>query len=87
MSLALGRDEDGRHWVRFPPDHVLEELAVLLGAELVHHDAPFDPESGAYAQAGREHSHSNSHAHSHSHSHDHDHDHNHSEHDGHNHAH
>ena len=89
VSLALGSDEDGRHWVRFPPDHVLEELAVLLGAELVHHDAPFDPESGAYAQAGREHSHSNSHAHSHSHSysHDHDHDHDHSEHDGHNHAH
>ena len=83
VSLALGSDEDGRYWVRFPPDHVLEELAVLLGAELVHHDAPFDPESGAYAQAGREHSHSNSHAHSHSHSHDHDH----SEHDGHNHAH
>lgn len=85
VSLALGSDEDGRHWVRFPPDHVLEELAVLLGADLRHHDAPFDPESGAYAQAGREHSHSNSHAHSHSHSHSHDHDH--SEHDGHNHAH
>lgn len=97
VSLALGSDEDGRHWVRFPPDHVLEELAVLLGAELVHHEAPFDPESGAYAQAGREHSHSHSHdhAHSHSHSHDHDHshsstqhhDHNHSQHDGHIHAH
>lgn len=95
VSLALGSDEDGRHWVRFPPDHVLEELAVLLGAELVHHEAPFDPESGAYAQAGREHSHSHSHDHAHSHSHDHDHshspaqhyDHNHSQHDGHNHAH
>lgn len=95
VSLALGSDEDGRHWVRFPPDHVLEELAALLGAELVHHEAPFDPESGAYAQAGREHSHSHDHAHSHSHDHDHshspaqhrEHDHNHSQHDGHNHAH
>ncbi|WP_372843900.1 urease accessory protein UreE [Psychrobacter sp.] len=95
VSLALGSDEDGRHWVRFPPDHVLEELAVLLGAELVHHEAPFDPESGAYAQAGREHSHSHSHDHAHSQSHDHDHshsstqhhDHNHSQHDGHTHAH
>ena len=75
VSLALGSDEDGRHWVRFPPDHVLEELAVLLGAELIHHDAPFDPESGAYAQAGREKSHSHAHAHSHSNSHDHDHSH------------
>ena len=89
VSLALGSDADGRHWVRFPPDHVLEELAVLLGADLIHHDAPFDPESGAYAQAGREHSHSNSHAHSHSHSHSHDHDHSHSviQHHDHNHDH
>lgn len=71
VSLALGADADGRHWVRFPPDHVLEELAVLLGATLSHHQAPFDPESGAYAQAGREHAHS----HSHSHSHDDDHSH------------
>ncbi len=57
VSLAIGYDADGRHWVRFPPDHVLEELAVLLGAQLTHHEAPFDPESGAYAHAGREHEH------------------------------
>ncbi|RMJ03852.1 Urease accessory protein UreE [Marinobacter litoralis] len=79
VSLAIGADDDGRHWVRFPPDHVLEELAELLGASLSHHEAPFDPESGAYAHAGREH------AHSHAHSHDHDHGHSHS--DGHSHAH
>ncbi len=83
VSLALGNDADGRYWVRFPPDHVLEELAELLGATLVHHQAPFDPESGAYAQAGREHSH----AHNHEHSHNHDNDHGHSHHDGHKHAH
>lgn len=81
VSLAVGADEDGRHWVRFPPDHVLEELAELLGANLVHHQAPFDPESGAYAHAGREqshaHGHSHSHSHSHGHSHEHDHDHEH----------
>lgn len=57
VSLAIGKDADGRHWVRFPPDHVLEELAELLGAELIHHEAPFDPESGAYAHASREHAH------------------------------
>lgn len=96
VSLAIGFDEDGRHWVRFPPDHVLEELAELLGATLTHHDAPFDPESGAYAQAGREHAHSHAHSHSHdhshSHSHGHSHDHSHSHEDsghqdGHSHAH
>lgn len=93
VSLALGCDTDGRHWVRFPPDHVLEELAVLLGATLKHHQAPFDPESGAYAQAGREHSHASSHSHLHSkahseaHSESHTHSHSHSSHshDDHNH--
>lgn len=58
-------------WVRFSPDHVLEELAERLGATLEHHHAPFDPEPGAYAQAG----HAHSHGHSHDHSHDHDHPH------------
>lgn len=86
VSLAIGFDEYGRHWVRFPPDHVLEELAELLGAELTHHDAPFDPESGAYAHAGREHAHSHSHGHSHSHSDDHGHGH-HSHDNHHNHGH
>ncbi|ASP46813.1 urease accessory protein UreE [Cognaticolwellia beringensis] len=73
VSLAIGVDADGRHWVRFPPDHVLEELAVLLGATLSNHQAPFDPESGAYAHAGREHSHSHAHEHSHADEHDHAH--------------
>ena len=89
VSLALGADADGRHWVRFPPDHVLEELAVLLGATLNHHQAPFDPESGAYAHAGREQSHAHGHSHGHSHSHEHSdgHSHEHSHDNDHNHAH
>ncbi|MGO2382947.1 MAG: urease accessory protein UreE, partial [Halomonas sp.] len=69
VQLALGEDERGG-WVRFPPDHVLEELAVLLGATLEHHEATFDPEPGAYNQIG-------GHGHSHSHAHDHDHPHEH----------
>ncbi|WP_100638261.1 urease accessory protein UreE [Marinobacter salexigens] len=85
VTLALGEDADGRQWVRFPPDHVLEELAELLGAKLQHHEAPFDPESGAYAHAGREQAHGHSHSHSHSHGHSHDHSHAHD--DGHSHAH
>ncbi|MFN1619298.1 urease accessory protein UreE [Vibrio rotiferianus] len=63
--LAVGQDEDGRCWVRMTPDHVLEELALLLGATLTHHQAPFDPESGAYAHVGREQSHDHSHGHHH----------------------
>lgn len=69
-------------WVRFPPDHVLEALAERLGATLTHHEAPFDPEPGAYAQAGQgahshDHGHSHGHEHSHGHSHSHAHEHTH----------
>ncbi|TDR50992.1 urease accessory protein [Halomonas ventosae] len=68
VQLALGEDEDEEGgWVRFPPDHVLEELATLLGATLVHHEGPFDPEPGAYQQPG-------GHAHGHGHHHAHDHE-------------
>lgn len=60
VQLAIGGDvEEG--WVRFPPDHVLEALARRLGAILVHHEAPFDPEPGAYTDG---------HGHHHSHGHD-----------------
>lgn len=80
VQLALGVQEAGTEselgWVRFPPDHVLEELAMRLGASLEHHAAPFDPEPGAYAQAGHAHSHAG-HAHSHDHDHDHSHAHEH----------
>ncbi|PVY75745.1 urease accessory protein [Tamilnaduibacter salinus] len=61
VSLAIGEDGDGQGWVRFPPDHVLEELAQRLGATLEHHQAPFDPEPGAYNQAGHSHGHSHHH--------------------------
>lgn len=76
VQLALGEDETGGY-VRFPPDHVLEELAELLGATLERHVAPFDPEPGAYNQLG----------HSHAHDHDHDHEHSHHHAHGHHHAH
>lgn len=74
VQLALGEDTDGG-WVRFPPDHVLEELAVLLGARLEHHNATFDPESGAYQGVGGHAHHEHSHEHEHSHSHEHHHEH------------
>ncbi|WP_444999366.1 urease accessory protein UreE [Halomonas mongoliensis] len=85
VQLALGEDESGGY-VRFPPDHVLEELATLLGATLEHHRAPFDPEPGAYRQLGG-HGHSHGHSHDHDHEHDHGHAHPHRHAHGHSHAH
>jgi urease accessory protein len=83
VSLAIGEEltakEGTRGYVRFPPDHVLEELAERLGATLIHHQAPFDPEPGAYAHAGT-HAQTYSQSHSHSHAsstHNHGHGHNH----------
>jgi urease accessory protein len=83
VSLAIGEEltakEGTRGYVRFPPDHVLEELAERLGATLIHHQAPFDPEPGAYAHAGT-HAQTYSQSHSHSHAsstHKHGHGHNH----------
>lgn len=74
VSLAMGVDPRRGGWVRFPPDHVLEELAVRLGASLVHHRAPFDPEPGAYDRVGaageghaggHHHGHGGAHGHAH----------------------
>jgi len=87
VSLALGEEltaKNGtRGYVRFPPDHVLEELAERLGATLIHHQAPFDPEPGAYAHAGITHAQTYSQSHSYSESHDHGNGHKHGH--GHNH--
>ncbi|GAA0636095.1 urease accessory protein UreE [Halomonas beimenensis] len=71
VQLAIGVDADGLGWVRFPPDHVLEELAARLGARLEHHEAPFDPEPGAYARAGEGGHHHRHHDHHHGHDHAH----------------
>ncbi|WP_110648918.1 urease accessory protein UreE [Salinicola peritrichatus] len=49
VQLAIGGDNH-EGWVRFPPDHVLEALAIRLGAAIERHLAPFDPEPGAYAE-------------------------------------
>ncbi|MBY8974626.1 urease accessory protein UreE [Rhodobacteraceae bacterium NNCM2] len=64
-------------------DHVLEDMLTRLGATVVHVEAPFQPEGGAYGH-GRTHGHSHSHdphadpnahiPHRHGAGHDHDHD-------------
>lgn len=38
----------GPGWLRYPGDHVLDELVCGLGLEVVSETAPFEPEAGAY---------------------------------------
>ncbi|RRJ84372.1 urease accessory protein UreE [Aestuariirhabdus litorea] len=66
----------GEGWLRFQPDHVLEELVRLHGLEAQPEQAPFDPENGAYGHLGG-HRHSDDHDHRHDHDHGHDHSHSH----------
>lgn len=62
----------GAGWLRFQPDHVLEEMVRGLGMEVRHERAPFEPEHGAYHASSR-----NGHAHAHPHTHEHEHEHEH----------
>ena len=54
----------GELWLRFQPDHVLEELVLRFGLTSQHQPEVFEPESGAYGAA---HGHSHSHGHVHEH--------------------
>jgi urease accessory protein len=47
----------GDAFVRYLRDHVLDEMVRGLGAEVMHEDAPFEPEGGAYG-GGHAHGHS-----------------------------
>ena len=48
----------GELWVRFKPDHVLEELAENYGLTINKSPAIFEPENGAYgSHSGHSHSH------------------------------
>lgn len=38
----------GNGWLRFQPDHVLEDMVRKLGLEVRHESARFEPERGAY---------------------------------------
>jgi urease accessory protein len=79
--------------LRIRRDHVIEAMVRGLGARVVEIEAPFDPEGGAYADAGHAHAHGHAgHDHAAHGPHDHgDHDHgkqcNHEHHHGHDHAH
>ena len=56
--------------LRMLPDHVLEEMLLGLGMKVVHEDAVFIPEHGAYHGSGSGHSHGHDH-HEEKHSHHH----------------
>jgi urease accessory protein len=75
--------------LRIRRDHVIEAMVKGLGARIIEVEAPFDPEGGAYADAGHasEHGHADEHhAHDHHGAHDHaGHDHSSHDHDGHHH--
>jgi len=60
--------------LRVRRDHVIEAMVKGLGARVIEIEAPFDPESGAYAGGGHGHAH-DAHDHQHHSGHDHSHEH------------
>jgi urease accessory protein len=63
-------------FLRFQEDYFLDYILIVLGIDVIHEQAVFEPENGAYANAGHSHSHSESHDYQHQHSgqsHHHDH--------------
>src|SRR4051794_2191691 len=74
--------------LRIRRDHVIEALVKGLGARVIEIEAPFDPEGGAYADAGHAHGHNHAANDHHDHG-DHHHDKHcdHAHHHGHSHAH
>lgn len=61
----------GQLWLRFQPDHVLEDMVQLHGLRTGQALSPFQPESGAYGAHAHGHSHEHPHGHSHEHTHEH----------------
>jgi urease accessory protein len=78
----------GENFLRIAEDHVLEEMVKKLGAKVSHVEAPFEPETGAYAGGHHQHDemgHGGKIHDHHDHDHDHDHDHEHCDHPDHHH--
>lgn len=61
----------GDGWVRYPPDHVLDEMVRGLGLEVSSESARFEPERGAYNAAAPPHHHHDDGEHDHRHGHRH----------------
>ncbi|MEM7466086.1 MAG: urease accessory protein UreE [Pseudomonadota bacterium] len=47
----------GDGWIRYEPDHVLDEMLVGLGFDPIFEQAPFEPEQGAYSSHAHHHHH------------------------------
>lgn len=47
VSLQLGPG-----WLRYPHDHVLDDMVRGLGLDVALETAPFEPEAGAYGHSG-----------------------------------
>ncbi|CAH2599240.1 Urease accessory protein UreE [Rhodovastum atsumiense] len=56
LPVQLLKAEDGSDRIRIRADHVIEEMVEGLGGHVELIEAPFDPESGAYA-GGHDHLH------------------------------
>ncbi|MGY2572547.1 urease accessory protein UreE [Vibrio sp. C8] len=76
----------GQCWLRFQPDHVLQEMVEMMGLVCEAQMAEFTPENGAYHGSGKGHHHGHEHDHSHEHE-QHDHDYGDSHGDSHSHGH
>ncbi len=59
----------GPGWVRYQPDHVLDEMVHGLGLAVSHESARFEPEGGAYGKHPHRHDGADEHATSHGHHH------------------
>ena len=60
--------EVGDGWLKLEQDHVLEEMLIGLGMQVVRETVPFEPEAGAYG-GGHHHDHHDHHHRHHGHHH------------------
>ncbi|WP_292757583.1 urease accessory protein UreE [Methylophaga sp. UBA2689] len=66
--------EIGDGWLKLETDSVLKDMLLGLGVQVEELQAPFEPESGAYAAGGgHHHHHDDEHSHDHVHAHGHSH--------------
>ena len=63
--------EIGDGWLKLEADSVLQDMLLGLGVMVESLQAPFEPESGAYASTGEHHHHDDGHSHVHEHGHHH----------------
>ncbi|MFK7965151.1 MAG: urease accessory protein UreE [Burkholderiaceae bacterium] len=59
----------GEQWLRLQQDHVLENMVLGLGGQVIHIEAAFEPESGAYHGGHHHHGHDGDEAGHHHHAH------------------